>query len=169
MRRGCVDQNPVNRLAYKKLWQTKCCCNAQCGYNCNHNFSTLPKMLMEYYHYDLKKRKKKVRRKIAFEGFSQKEFSLQMCLTVSLHFFIATRLGFYKKICLGFYLLELGFLLGQCLIFMLTYLPLFSNVGPECGISMSNREWLEDNSDESLHTFEMFFHFWSPWIYKWLI
>lgn len=65
------------------------------------------------------------------------------------------------------------FLLGQYLIFMFTYLALFSNVRPECGIGMSNREQLEDNSSGSLHIFEMFFqmffHFWSPWIYKWLI
>lgn len=98
--RGCVDQNPVNRLTYKKPWQTKYCCNTQCGYNCNHNFSTLPKMLMEYYHLDLKKEKKKdLRRKLAFEGFSRKEFSLQKHLTI-FTFLYSNKI--YKKDVWGF-------------------------------------------------------------------
>lgn len=39
-----------------------------------------------------------------------------------------------------------------------TYLKLFSNVGPECGIGVSNGI-VEDNFSKSLHIFEMFFHF----------
>jgi len=78
-RRGCVDQNPVNRLKYK-ITANQILFQSSKSYNCNHNPSIVLKMLMEYYHYYLKKKKRK--KKNAFEEFSGKEFSLQIHLTV---------------------------------------------------------------------------------------